>query len=279
MPDAEGVQDGTKASAPGVASSKTMSTAVMSQQRAANDDVVSWIILGTALAISLGTHAVTVSFMPDKVAEGRKNRRVEMEFFEPPKPPPPKEEPKPEPPKPPEPKAKPPPVKVAVVKPPPEQAPPPPNEEPPPDTDAKPVPLVVGISMSSTTAGGSFAIGVGNTTYGKADKPTDPSQVKAYRAPKYVPPGGSDTQPEVASEVKLPYPPEAKANEVEGTVVLRVTVDEDGNVTDVKVIKGLGYGLDEASVAAMRKFKFKPAMKDGEAVGTSITYNYSWYLE
>ncbi len=244
-----------------------------------NEELVSWVILAIALGVSLVTHAVTVHFMPDKVAEGRKNRRVEMEFFEPPKPPPKVEEPKPEPPKPPPPKAKPPPVKVAEVKPPPEQAPPPPNEPPPPEADSKPVPLVVGISMSSTTAGGSFAIGVGNTTYGKAGPPTDPSQVKAYRAPKYVPPGGSDTQPEVASEFKPPYPDEAKKNEVEGTVVLKVTIDENGNVTEVKVLKGLGYGLDEASVAAMRKFKFKPATKDGENVGTSITYNYSWYLE
>ncbi len=134
-------------------------------------------------------------------------------------------------------------------------------------------------SMSSTTAGGSFAIGVGNTAYGKAGPPTDPSEVKAYRAPKYVPPGGADTQPEVISEVKGTYPEEAKKNEIEGTVLLKLTIDENGNVTEVKVIKGLGYGLDEASVAAIRKFKFKPATKDGENVVYSITYNYSWYLE
>lgn len=250
--------------------------------RGSSDDLVSWTILGAMLALSIGTHIVTVINLPDRIDGASKNRRVEMEFYEPP-PPPKVEEPKPEPPKPVEPpkvKLKPPPVKVAEVKPPPEQAPPPPNEEPPPEASTKPVPLVVGISLSSTTAGGTFAVGAGNTTYGKADStPTDPSQVKAYRAPKYVPPGGADTAPELMSDFKPPYPEEAKKNDIEGDVLLRVTIDENGNVTDVKVVRGLGYGLDEAAVAAMRKHKFKPATKDGEAVGTTIPFNFRWYLE
>lgn len=277
------VPDGTEKAANDVAP-KPMSTAVMSQpppQRASNDDAMSWIILGAMLAISIGTHVVTVVNLPSSVPGGPKNQRVEMEFYEPPPPPPPKVE-EPEPPKPVEPpkvKLKPPPVKVAEVKPPPD-APPPPNEEPPPEASTKPVPLVVGISMSSTTAGGTFAVGVGNTTYGKADTtPTDPSKVQAYRAPKYVPPGGADTQPEVANEFKPPYPEEAKKNDIEGTVVLKITVDENGAVIDAKVVKGLGFGLDEASVAAIRKFKFKPATKGGEAVGTTLTYNFSWFLD
>ncbi len=277
------VTEGTNASAPGVASSKTMSTAVMQQPsapRPSSDETVSWIILGVMLALSIGTHLVTVVLLPERSGERTKNKHVEMEFYEPPPPPPKVEEPEPPKPEPPKEKVKPPPVKVAEVKPPPIDAPPPPNEEPPPEASDKPVPLVVGISMSSTAAGGTFAVGAGNTTYGKADTtPTDPSQIKAYRAPKYVPPGGADTQPELVGDYKPPYPEEAKKNEIEGTVVLKVTIDEEGVVTDVKVLRGLGFGLDEAAAAAMRKHKFKPAVKDGEKVGTTITFNFSWYLE
>jgi len=261
-----------------------MSTAVMQQPPAqrpsSHDDTVSWIILGVMLALSISTHLVTVVLLPDRMGSGKKHQKVEMEFYEPP-PPPKVEEPEPPKPDPPKEKVKPPPVKVAEVKPPPIDAPPPPNDEPPPQASDKPVPLVVGISMSSTAEGGTFALGVGNTTYGKADKtPTDPSQVKAYRAPRYVPPGGADTQPELLGEgYKPPYPEEAKKNEVEGTIVLKVTIDEDGNVTDARVLRGLGFGLDEAAASAMRRHKFKPATKDGEKVGTTITYNFSWYLE
>ncbi|HMY59708.1 MAG TPA: energy transducer TonB, partial [Pseudomonadota bacterium] len=51
----------------------------------------------------------------------------------------------------------------------------------------------------------------------------------------------------------VPYPEEARAKGIEGNVILRVSVTESGKVHDVKVIKGLGYGLDEAAVAAIRK--------------------------
>jgi len=95
--------------------------------------------------------------------------------------------------------------------------------------------------------------------------------VKAQHAP--------DVLPQNAADWKQPYPPEAKAKEIEGVVVLRVQIDEEGNVTDATVVKGLGFGLDEASVAALKRFKFKPATKDGVPVGTIITYRYAWYLE
>ncbi len=282
----KGVPDGTDRAANDVAP-KPMSQAVMSQPtpppRPSSDDATSWLILGAMLALSIGTHVVTVVNLPSRVGGVVKNTRVEMEFYEPPPPPPPPKVEEPEPPKPVEPpkvKLKPPPVKVAEVKPPPENAPPPPNEEPPPEASTKPVPLVVGISMSSTTEGGTFAVGVGNTTYGKADNtPTDPSKVQAYRAPKYVPPGGADTEPQLVNEVKPPYPEEAKKNDIEGDVLVRITVDENGDVTNVKVVKGLGFGLDEAAVAALKKYKFKPATKGGEAVGTTIMFTFRWYLD
>jgi periplasmic protein TonB len=249
------------------------------QQPSSRDDQLSWIVLGVMLALSVVTHLVTVVLLPERMESGKKNQHVEMEFYEPP-PPPKVEEPEPPKPDPPKEKVKPPEIKVAAVKPPPIDAPPPPNEEPPPEASDKPVPLVVGLSMSSTTAGGTFAVGVGNTTYGKADTtPTDPSQVKTYRAPKYVPPGSADTDPELVGDYKPPYPEEAKKNEIEGTVVLKVTINDEGVVTDVKVLRGLGFGLDDAAAAAMRKHRFKPAIKDGEKVGTTITFNFSWYLE
>lgn len=105
--------------------------------------------------------------------------------------------------------------------------------------------------------------------------------VKAQRAPKGVPQNAPDWLPEVANEheVRVPYPEEAKANEVEGVVLLRVQIDDGGNVTDVMVLEGLGYGLDEASVAAVKTFKFRPATKDGKPVPAMIKYSYSWYLD
>ncbi|HEY1086463.1 MAG TPA: TonB family protein [Archangium sp.] len=245
------------------------------------------LLLGGMLLISLVGHVVTVLSLPDTIARPKPPKIVEMEMYVPPPPPPPKveEEKPPEPPKELEkPKVKPLPV-VKVDKPPPPkpvEEPPPPNQEPPAEPPKAPVPIVVGISMSSTTAAGGFAVQVGNTTYGKAsDKIVDPSQVKAYVAPKYAPPGGADVEPELvkSSEFKPPYPPDAKSNDIEGTVRLRVKIDAAGVVQEVSIVSGPGYGLNEAAREAMKKYRFKPAMKHGEPVGYELLYNFTWLLD
>ena len=212
-------------------------------------------------------------------------RPVEMVMVEvqkPPPPPPVPEEPKPEPPPPPKARVRPPPVKVAEapkpLPPPPVDAPPPPNETPPPD--AKPAPLVVGLSMSSTTSAGSFAAPVGNTLYGRtADKAKAPQEVKAYSAPKYTPIYQVDREPELANEVKIPYPEEARRAGIEGTVTLSVTVDLDGRVVSARVLNGPGYGLNEAARNAILRFRFRPAIKGGEAVSTEMKYSYTFLLD
>jgi len=121
---------------------------------------------------------------------------------------------------------------------------------------------------------------VGNTLYGKtADTATAPSEVQPYAAPRYVPPGGADTEPEVlGGEVRVPYPEEAKRNGIEGSVRLRVTVDFEGKVTEVVILSGPGSGLNEAARAALLRFRFKPATKGGEPVGTTFPYTYTFEL-
>ncbi len=195
------------------------------------------------------------------------------------KPPPPEPEKAP----PPAPKVKPPPIRVASVqKPPPppkEKAPPPRNEDKPPEPQKAPPPLLVGVTLSSTTVAGGFAAPVGNTAYGKvADRATDAANVKPYSAPRYAPIYQVDRQPELVSEFKPPYPEEARRAGVEGRVTLQITIDETGKVTSAKVIQGVGYGLDEAAREGMLKARFKPAFKAGEPVATLLTFVYRFEL-
>jgi periplasmic protein TonB len=233
--------------------------------------------LAVTLVISFAMHAAYMGTRSGKVPTFIENKAVEMMIVEvkPPPPPPPEPEKPPEPPKP-----KPPPkivTKVPDVKPPPE-APPPPTQEAPKET---PTPIIaIGISMENTIAGGGIAAPIGNTLGGAMPKQApNPVEVQAYKAPKYVPPGGADSDPVAEHEVKIPYPEEAKRAQIEGTVRLRITVDFEGKVVEVKVLSGPGYGLDEAAREAIKRFKFKPAMKGGEAVSTTITYNYTFLLD
>jgi protein TonB len=234
-------------------------------------------VLAVTLVVSFVVHAAYVFTRPSELLREFKNTPVEMVIIEekpPPPPPPPEPEKPPEPPKP-----KPPPVKVlkvAEVKPPPLEPPPPTQEAP--KEEIKPV--MIGISMDSTVSSGAIAAPVGNTAMGAMPtKAPNAAEVQPYKAPKYVPPGGADTDPEVDGEVKIAYPEEAKRAQIEGTVRLRITVDNEGRVVEVKVLSGPGYGLDEAARDAIKRFRFKPARKGGEAVSTTITYNYTFLLD
>jgi protein TonB len=243
------------------------------------DEPSALIFIGLLVG-SIVAHGVLMVLMPNHPPERLANKRVEMEFYEEKKPDPPKvEEPPKEEPKIEVPKVQPKlVVKVDAPKPP-EDVPPPPNQEAK-EVPQEPVPIVIGVTMDSTTATGGFAVQVGNTTYGKASKDVvDANSVKNYAAPKYAPPGSADTEPTILGEVKPDYPSEAKKNDIEGHVRLRVTIDETGLVTAVTVISGPGYGLNEAARDAVKRAKFKPAMKGGEAVGYTITYTYQFLLD
>ncbi len=66
--------------------------------------------------------------------------------------------------------------------------------------------------------------------------------------------------------VRPSYTPEARAAHAEGRVRLELIVDAEGKVTDVRVLGGLGYGLDEQAMNAARQMRFRPATRCGKAV-------------
>src|SRR5687767_3569078 len=78
--------------------------------------------------------------------------------------------------------------------------------------------------------------------------------------------------PRLLDFVPADYPPEARAAAIEGGVLLSLDIDEQGRVTAVSVLEGLGHGLDEAAVGAARRFRFVPARQGGRAVPARIRY-------
>jgi TonB family protein len=80
-------------------------------------------------------------------------------------------------------------------------------------------------------------------------------------------------------DMRIPYPAEAKKNNVEGAVVMDLVIDQDGKVRSVELISGPGAGLDEAAVQAVMSFLFSPAFVGEQRVAVKIRYTYRFVLE
>ena len=74
------------------------------------------------------------------------------------------------------------------------------------------------------------------------------------------------------------YTQEARREKCRGTVVLGVIVETDGCPYGIKVLRSQKYGLDESAIAAVQKWRFQPALKDGKpvAVYISVEVNFLW---
>ena len=75
-----------------------------------------------------------------------------------------------------------------------------------------------------------------------------------------------------------PYTAQARKAKIEGTVQLAVTVAANGDVDDVRVVKGLDRGLDEQAVETVRTWKFNPGTMDGTPVKSDIDVEVSFHL-
>jgi len=82
----------------------------------------------------------------------------------------------------------------------------------------------------------------------------------------------------VLSKPEPQYTEEARKNQVTGTVVLRAVFTSGGQVSNIRAVSGLPYGLTERAIAAARQIRFTPATKDGHAVSMYIQLEYNFNL-
>jgi TonB family protein len=86
------------------------------------------------------------------------------------------------------------------------------------------------------------------------------------------------TPPALRDFVEASYPPDARAQGLEASVELELTISADGIVTEARVVTPVGNGFDEAAVAAARRFTFEPARRDGVPLAARIRYRYVFEL-
>ena len=78
--------------------------------------------------------------------------------------------------------------------------------------------------------------------------------------------GGGVSAPQLIFSVEPEFSEEARKAKVAGNVLVNLWVDTNGNPSHVRVIRGVGMGLDEKAKEAVMQYRFKPAMENGKPV-------------
>jgi TonB family protein len=160
-------------------------------------------------------------------------------------------------------------------------------------------------SKSATPSGGSGdgggmgtnnGTGIGEGTRGNGFGPgQDGNTGGGPKGPGCCGPGGSQGNnddlnrvypaPQVSERARVlakpepQYTEEARRNAVTGSVVLRVVFSRTGEVTNIRALQSLPFGLTERAIAAARMIRFRPATKDGRSVNVymQLEYNFNLY--
>jgi TonB family protein len=138
--------------------------------------------------------------------------------------------------------------------------------------------------VASTGFGGGVATGnapassprgaVRQAGFGDADvaaPPTVQSRPAAPAAARIVP-------AEILSKPTPIYTEEARAQRIEGEVLLQVVLEASGKLRVLKIVHGLGHGLDDAAVNAAQQIRFKPALQDGQPSDSTVVLHIIFQL-
>ncbi len=90
--------------------------------------------------------------------------------------------------------------------------------------------------------------------------------------------GGGVSAPVVLFAPEPEFSEEARKAKVSGNVLVYLQVDMLGRPTHVRVLRGIGLGLDEKALAAVRAYKFKPAMENGHAVPVEMNVEVNFQI-
>jgi TonB family protein len=91
--------------------------------------------------------------------------------------------------------------------------------------------------------------------------------------------GGATKAPVPVHTIDPPFSEEAKRKHIKGGVcMVQIIVDEHGVPQDPRIVKALGYGLDEMALESVKQYRFKPATKDGKPVPVYMTIAINFQL-
>lgn len=90
--------------------------------------------------------------------------------------------------------------------------------------------------------------------------------------------GGGVSAPVLVKQVEPQFSPEAKQNKIGGPVAVSLIVDEQGMPQKVHVSRGVGNGLDEKAVEAVKQYRFKPATLQDKPVPVEVNIEVNFRI-
>ena len=86
------------------------------------------------------------------------------------------------------------------------------------------------------------------------------------------------TPAEILSKPTPIYTTEARSLHIEGEVLLEVVLEATGRIHVVRVVRGLGHGLDDEAVREAEQIRFKPALRDGQPADSMVVLHFVFQL-
>jgi TonB family protein len=111
-----------------------------------------------------------------------------------------------------------------------------------------------------------------------AQQTPDPQSPPAANPDQPLHVGGPVVRPTVISSVDPEFSEEARRKKISGTVKVYLYVEKDGTPSHVRIVQGVGHGLDEKAVEAVKQYRFNPATKDGEPVRVDLYIDISFQI-
>ena len=135
--------------------------------------------------------------------------------------------------------------------------------------------VVASGGFDAITGGGGGGGGRPAQTVKASDFDARAAQAAAPQVTRQAP---AEVPLQILSKPTPVYTDEARAMKIEGEVALEVEFMATGEVKVMRIVRGLGHGLDESAIRAVKGVRFKPALRDGQPVAVRTTVNIVFQL-
>jgi protein TonB len=154
----------------------------------------------------------------------------------------------------------------------------PPAIDAPPEMNAQPIAIGLPDGLGNLSGGPGGPYGIGTGTGGAPGNGSGNHSGDGNSDGPYLAGRGGVSLPVPLRTVEPEYSEAGRKARLSGSVLVAADIDTEGHPRNVKIIRGMGLGLDEKALEAVAQWLFKPGMKDGKPVPVRATFEINFRL-